>query len=873
MPLEQIGAEAVLQGLNNFLSGTDRMASAIDKLGDRLDETSRKSDGINTKSVAIGAALGGIVANAASAAASALVNLAQTGFGALTDFIGDSITAANESAKVQAQLNAVLASTAGAAGMTAESLNAMAESLQAVTTFDDEAINGAQAMLLTFGKIGSDIFPQATEAVLNLGTAMGGDLQGAAIQVGKALQDPVLGVNALRRAGVSFSEQQKDLIKTLVDTGQSAKAQQLILAELEKQFGGSARAAAGTFGGALIQLGNRFENLQEKVGAALEPIGRVIATRLGEALTAAEKKFAELEADGSIARWSAQTAALIDVVITGFVTLAGTVIRTFTIMAQIAMSVGRIIQTALMMISPFTRHSPSLVEQVEVGVDDIISSYQRILEIRKPIGLAEDAIQRLGEAARSPGKKGLDVLKEAADDAKKAIGELEDKIRDAQGRIRDLEGTPITGETAVDDQLFALEQERKRAQLEVINRKQALLGAEQGGASKEQLKPLEDAVDAAERAEDAISLTMDKIRTEAELTFDPMRRQIERIADPIEELPFDTIVEGIRAAHDEIATAEQKLGPAREAYNTLALAVEQYSKRVEESGGGGGGAGGGGGIDLSNLKPPEEFKSPIDAEQWQRDFDAAVASYNTTILPVFADIEAKLLGVNKALDLIAPAVELFAQGWVVQLQIIDAAVDVWQAGIDLAAKGAIRSFENWRDTLKPIFESVIPAALEAMQGWFERTMNTIELFTRPPREGIEKIVKALDALAAVLRIELPNPFTALAATLAEILRLKALVGGGGGPPKAAEPSSDAPKPTGGERDTGLGGGGLTDGEPVVNRQPLSAVTAYRPVALYATGGGGSNGTSIQVGPNIIRNDMDIARLSYETRRYNPASMR
>lgn len=171
-----------------------------------------------------------------------------------------------EAEKAQAQLNAVLKSTKGAAGLTAAELNNMAGELQKVTTFGDEAIIGAQSMLLTFTKIGKDTFPQATEAVLDVATALGTDLKSASIQVGKALNDPILGVTALGRAGVQFSDDQKKVIKALVDTGRVADAQRIILSELETQMGGSARAARDTLGGALAGLHEAFGDLLEGDG-------------------------------------------------------------------------------------------------------------------------------------------------------------------------------------------------------------------------------------------------------------------------------------------------------------------------------------------------------------------------------------------------------------------------------------------------------------------------------------------------------------------------------------------------------------------------------------------------------------------------------
>ena len=155
-----------------------------------------------------------------------------------------------------AQLNAALKSTASVAGQSVEALNAQAKALSQLSIYDDDAITGAQALLLTFTKIGGDTFPKATQAVLNVATAMGTDLKSAAIQVGKALNDPVLGVSALARSGIQFTEAQKMMIQQLVDSNRLMEAQTIILAELETQFGKSAEAARNTFGGSLKALAN-----------------------------------------------------------------------------------------------------------------------------------------------------------------------------------------------------------------------------------------------------------------------------------------------------------------------------------------------------------------------------------------------------------------------------------------------------------------------------------------------------------------------------------------------------------------------------------------------------------------------------------------
>ena len=168
-----------------------------------------------------------------------------------------------EAEKAQAQLDAVLKSTKGAAGLAADEILALSSELQKMSTFGDESITSAQSLLLTFTQIGRDVFPAATQSVLDMATALDKDLNSAAQMVGKALNDPVKGVAALAEAGVQFSKDQRQMIETLSETGRVADAQRIILKELETQFGGSAKAARDTLGGAFEALKNAAGDLLE----------------------------------------------------------------------------------------------------------------------------------------------------------------------------------------------------------------------------------------------------------------------------------------------------------------------------------------------------------------------------------------------------------------------------------------------------------------------------------------------------------------------------------------------------------------------------------------------------------------------------------
>lgn len=186
-------------------------------------------------------------------------------------FLKESIQESMEASRVQAQLGAVLKSTGGAAGVSAEEVLKLSSALQKQTTYGDEAITSVQNMLLTFTKIKSDVFPEATKTVLDMSTALGQDTKNSAIQLGKALNDPIVGVSALRKVGVTFNETQQETIKKLVESGKMMEAQKIILKELAVEFGGSAEAEANSFGGAIKQLTNEISDIKEEIGNELMP--------------------------------------------------------------------------------------------------------------------------------------------------------------------------------------------------------------------------------------------------------------------------------------------------------------------------------------------------------------------------------------------------------------------------------------------------------------------------------------------------------------------------------------------------------------------------------------------------------------------------
>jgi hypothetical protein len=210
--------------------------------------------------------------------------LAMAGSGvAVAGFLKDSIQGWADHEQVLRQSAAVIKSTGGAAGITVKQMDDLSGSIESNTGVDGDNVLAGENMLATFTNIhnqqgkGNDIFNQATSIMTDMSVAMGTDMKGQAIQLGKALNDPIKGVGALSKVGVTFTDQQKKQIATMVKAGDTAGAQRVILRELSKEFGGSAKAQE-TSG---QKMAVAFHNLQDTIGKALLPV----ITKLANILT------------------------------------------------------------------------------------------------------------------------------------------------------------------------------------------------------------------------------------------------------------------------------------------------------------------------------------------------------------------------------------------------------------------------------------------------------------------------------------------------------------------------------------------------------------------------------------------------------------
>ena len=151
-------------------------------------------------------------------------------------------------------------------------LQQSADALGKATLFDQEDFDRGFALLTSFQRIGVDSYERVAKAAADVAQITGQDVKSALLQLSKALEDPARRVTDLSRSGTVFTEQQKEQIKALQESGRLLEAQNLVLREIEKQYGGAAEAAGSAgYAGAVDSLGESFRDFQERLATGVQP--------------------------------------------------------------------------------------------------------------------------------------------------------------------------------------------------------------------------------------------------------------------------------------------------------------------------------------------------------------------------------------------------------------------------------------------------------------------------------------------------------------------------------------------------------------------------------------------------------------------------
>jgi len=243
-----------MANLNYIIKGTFD-GSAVEKAKGSFDGLSSSILSGATKAAAGFAAVTAAVVAATAAVVSATA--------AVVEFVASTNKAEQDSIR----LAVVQQNTFGKLGLTLQDLKNEADKLKDVTLFDDNSIQQAQAVLLETGAITKKSLSNVLEASADLAAFLGTDLKNAALTLGKALAEPAQALGALERAGIRFNEAETKMIKSLVDAGKSAEAQDVILKKLNDTIGGVAKAMGDSATGGAVRLKNASEDLKNSLGA------------------------------------------------------------------------------------------------------------------------------------------------------------------------------------------------------------------------------------------------------------------------------------------------------------------------------------------------------------------------------------------------------------------------------------------------------------------------------------------------------------------------------------------------------------------------------------------------------------------------------
>ena len=230
---------------------TAKFTEEINKARDSLNGLGKTTGGINLTKLAIG----GLAAAALSAAGA---------FAAFYAAGQEGVKFYAETERYLARTEAQLKATGAAVGFTSGELDEFARSVAMNTLASVDGVRNAMSVMMTFRSVTGETFKTAIKLAQDLAEVYQTDVSSEAKNLGRALESPAEAVSLLKRKGIELTEAQKDLIQSFVESGEKAKAQEIILHELQKRVGGAGEAAASdTVAGALDTLGQATDELKE----------------------------------------------------------------------------------------------------------------------------------------------------------------------------------------------------------------------------------------------------------------------------------------------------------------------------------------------------------------------------------------------------------------------------------------------------------------------------------------------------------------------------------------------------------------------------------------------------------------------------------
>jgi hypothetical protein len=290
--------------------------------------------------------------------------------GALGGFMVNAAKGAEEARIATAALDNVLDSMGF--GEATDRVSAYAESLEKTLAVDADVIKRTQTKLATFSELTKTVnkaggsFDRATKAALDMAAAGFGTAEGNAVQLGKALQDPIKGIAALAKSGVTFTEQEKEKIKVLVESGKQLQAQDMILKAIETQVGGTAASSASSFD----KMKFAIAGVSDSFGDMMLPVIDALAPKLA-----------------AFSAWASENPELLKVVVGGLAAVAAAIVlinvalalNPFALIAGAVVGLGALLVVAYKQFEPFRKIVDAVFGAIKFGVTEIAIPYIKLL--------------------------------------------------------------------------------------------------------------------------------------------------------------------------------------------------------------------------------------------------------------------------------------------------------------------------------------------------------------------------------------------------------------------------------------------------------------------------------------------------------------
>lgn len=205
------------------------MATIVEYVLSLKDQLSGGIQGANAQVNKLESSLGGVKSMMGSVGS--MLGTLGVGFAIFKgmEFVHEGVEAFHALEQVTAKVEANLEATGEKAGIGMKDITEMAKNLSSQVQFSRSEVMDMQSQLLTFPSITKGVFERSMSMVTDIAKQTGHGLSETAIMFGKAFNDPAAGLQKLMRYGVMFTQNEKDKITALQESGHLLEAQKTML--------------------------------------------------------------------------------------------------------------------------------------------------------------------------------------------------------------------------------------------------------------------------------------------------------------------------------------------------------------------------------------------------------------------------------------------------------------------------------------------------------------------------------------------------------------------------------------------------------------------------------------------------------------------